>query len=99
MRLLVNDPFQNQAAIELGAEYVDLDTLFRESDVFRGKSTPQYNSILSAMDDMNFMLQGFSTRFGDYPFKMKNMDTMMACWVQGYGASNHVGNGYISFNE
>ena len=30
MRLLVNDPFQNQAAIELGAEYVDLDTLFRE---------------------------------------------------------------------
>lgn len=33
MRLLVNDPFQNQAAIELGAEYVDLDTLFREADV------------------------------------------------------------------
>lgn len=33
MRLLVNDPFQNQAAIELGAEYVDLDTLFRDSDV------------------------------------------------------------------
>lgn len=33
MRLLVNDPCQNQAAIELGAEYVDLDTLFRESDV------------------------------------------------------------------
>ncbi|MBB6054790.1 2-hydroxyacid dehydrogenase [Tolumonas osonensis] len=33
MRLLVNDPFQNQAAVELGAEYVDLDTLFRESDV------------------------------------------------------------------
>ena len=33
MRLLVNDPFQNQAAIELGAEYVDLDTLFCESDV------------------------------------------------------------------
>jgi Lactate dehydrogenase and related dehydrogenases len=33
MRLLVNDPFRNQAAIELGAEYVDLDTLFRESDV------------------------------------------------------------------
>jgi D-lactate dehydrogenase len=33
MRLMVNDPFQNQAAIELGAEYVDLDTLFRESDV------------------------------------------------------------------
>lgn len=33
MRLLVNDPFQNQAALDLGAEYVDLDTLFRESDV------------------------------------------------------------------
>ena len=33
MRLLVNDPFQNQAAVELGTEYVDLDTLFRESDV------------------------------------------------------------------
>ena len=32
MRLLVNDPFQNQAAIELGAEYVD-PTLFHESDV------------------------------------------------------------------
>lgn len=38
-------------------------------NLFRGKSTSQYNSILSAMDDMNFMLQGFSTRFGDYPFK------------------------------
>ena len=33
MRLLVSDPFQNPAALELGAEYVDLDTLFRESDV------------------------------------------------------------------
>ena len=33
MRLLVSDPFQNQAALEMGAEYVDLDTLFRESDV------------------------------------------------------------------
>lgn len=33
MRLLVSDPFQNQAALELGAEYVELDTLFRESDV------------------------------------------------------------------
>jgi len=38
-------------------------------NLFRGKSTSQYNSILSAMDDMNFMLQGFSNRFGDYPFK------------------------------
>ncbi|MGL5992371.1 MAG: 2-hydroxyacid dehydrogenase [Aeromonas sobria] len=33
MRLLVSDPYPNQAAIELGAEYVDLDTLFRQSDV------------------------------------------------------------------
>ncbi|MGL4717131.1 MAG: 2-hydroxyacid dehydrogenase, partial [Aeromonas sp.] len=33
VRLLVNDPFQNPAAIELGAEYVDLDTLFRQSDI------------------------------------------------------------------
>ena len=33
MRLLVSDPYQNQAAVDLGAEYVDLDTLFRESDV------------------------------------------------------------------
>ncbi len=33
MRLLVSDPYQNPAALELGAEYVDLDTLFRESDV------------------------------------------------------------------
>ena len=33
MRLLVCDPFQNPAALELGAEYVDLDTLFREADV------------------------------------------------------------------
>ena len=33
MRLLVSDPYQNQAALDLGAEYVDLDTLFRESDV------------------------------------------------------------------
>ncbi len=33
MRLLVSDPYQNQAALDLGAEYVDLDTLFRQSDV------------------------------------------------------------------
>ena len=33
MRLLVSDPYPNQAAIDLGAEYVDLDTLFRQSDV------------------------------------------------------------------
>ncbi|WP_434362044.1 2-hydroxyacid dehydrogenase [Parasalinivibrio latis] len=33
MRILAFDPFENPAAIELGAEYVDLDTLLRESDV------------------------------------------------------------------
>jgi len=33
MRLLVSDPFENPAALELGAKYVDLDTIFRESDV------------------------------------------------------------------
>ncbi|WP_368164611.1 2-hydroxyacid dehydrogenase [Aeromonas sp. R6-2] len=33
MRLLVSDPYPNQAALDLGAEYVDLDTLYRESDV------------------------------------------------------------------
>lgn len=33
MRVVVYDPFVNQAAIEAGAEYVDLDTLYRESDV------------------------------------------------------------------
>ncbi|MGL5285571.1 MAG: 2-hydroxyacid dehydrogenase [Aeromonas sp.] len=33
MRLLVSDPYQNPAALELGAEYVDLDTLYREADV------------------------------------------------------------------
>lgn len=33
MHLLVNDPYQNPIAVELGAEYVDLDTLFRQSDV------------------------------------------------------------------
>ncbi|SHE65961.1 D-lactate dehydrogenase [Vibrio gazogenes DSM 21264] len=33
MRLLVHDPYQNPAALELGAEYVDLDTLLQASDV------------------------------------------------------------------
>ncbi|MEW7866857.1 2-hydroxyacid dehydrogenase [Aeromonas diversa] len=33
MRLLVSDPYPNQAALDLGAEYVDLDTLYREADV------------------------------------------------------------------
>lgn len=33
MRLLVSDPYPSQAALDLGAEYVDLDTLYRESDV------------------------------------------------------------------
>lgn len=38
-------------------------------NLFRGKSTSTYNSILSAMDNMNPILQGFSGMFGDYPFK------------------------------
>ncbi|KAB8313659.1 2-hydroxyacid dehydrogenase [Erwinia endophytica] len=33
MRLLVSDPYPNPQALELGAEYVDLKTLFRASDV------------------------------------------------------------------
>ncbi|WP_409420252.1 2-hydroxyacid dehydrogenase [Pseudaeromonas sp. ZJS20] len=33
MKLLVSDPYTNPAAIELGAEYVDVDTLLRQADV------------------------------------------------------------------
>ncbi len=33
MRILAFDPYQNPDALALGAEYVDLDTLLRESDV------------------------------------------------------------------
>lgn len=33
MKLLVSDPYTNPAAIELGAEYVDVDTLLQQSDV------------------------------------------------------------------
>ncbi len=33
MRLLAYDPYPSQQALELGAEYVDLKTLFAESDV------------------------------------------------------------------
>ncbi|GAA4502791.1 2-hydroxyacid dehydrogenase [Pseudaeromonas paramecii] len=33
MKLLVSDPYVNPAAVELGAEYVDVDTLLRQSDV------------------------------------------------------------------
>lgn len=33
MRLLASDPYPNPQVLELGAEYVDLQTLFRESDV------------------------------------------------------------------
>ncbi|AFJ47063.1 2-hydroxyacid dehydrogenase [Shimwellia blattae] len=33
MRLLAFDPYPSAAALELGVEYVDLDTLLRESDV------------------------------------------------------------------
>lgn len=33
MHLLAHDPYENPQALELGARYVDLETLFRESDV------------------------------------------------------------------
>ncbi|MGV7961092.1 2-hydroxyacid dehydrogenase [Photorhabdus tasmaniensis] len=33
MRLLACDPYPNQAVLDLGAEYVDLDTLYAQSDV------------------------------------------------------------------
>lgn len=33
MNILVHDPYQNQMAIDLGAKYVDLDTLYAQSDV------------------------------------------------------------------
>ena len=33
MRLLTSDPFPSAAALELGVEYVDVDTLFSQSDV------------------------------------------------------------------
>jgi D-lactate dehydrogenase len=33
MRILAFDPFENPQAIEVGAEYVDLDTLYAQSDV------------------------------------------------------------------
>ncbi|MBS9424432.1 2-hydroxyacid dehydrogenase [Photorhabdus caribbeanensis] len=33
MRLLAHDPYPNQAVLDLGAKYVDLDTLYAQSDV------------------------------------------------------------------
>ncbi|MEK9497029.1 2-hydroxyacid dehydrogenase [Photorhabdus sp. P32] len=33
MRLLAHDPYPNQAVLDLGVEYVDLDTLYAQSDV------------------------------------------------------------------
>lgn len=33
MRLLAFDPYPSAAALELGVEYVDLATLYKESDV------------------------------------------------------------------
>ncbi len=33
MRLLAHDPYPNQAVLDLGAEYVDLDTLYEQSDI------------------------------------------------------------------
>ncbi|STV90710.1 D-lactate dehydrogenase [Klebsiella michiganensis] len=33
MRLLAFDPYPSAAALDMGVEYVDLETLYRESDV------------------------------------------------------------------
>lgn len=33
MRLLAHDPYPNQAVLDLGAEYVDLDTLYENADI------------------------------------------------------------------
>ncbi|NOT52294.1 MAG: hypothetical protein HOP10_13570 [Chitinophagaceae bacterium] len=38
-------------------------------NLFRGKTTTQYNTILNAMDKMNTIITTFSNKFGDYPFK------------------------------
>lgn len=40
-------------------------------NLFRGKTAAQYNSIVAAMDRMNPLLSAFSTKFGDYPFKLE----------------------------
>ncbi len=38
-------------------------------NLFRGKTAATYTNIVNAMDRMNPVLQAFSTKFGDYPFK------------------------------
>jgi len=50
MRLLVVDPYQNPQALELGAEYVDIKTLFAESDVIslHCPLTPENYHLLNA---------------------------------------------------
>lgn len=49
MRLLAFDPYPNPLALELGAEYVDLKTLFKESDVIslHCPLTPENNHLLN----------------------------------------------------
>ncbi|WP_147198074.1 2-hydroxyacid dehydrogenase [Pantoea sp. MBD-2R] len=49
MRLLAFDPYPNPQALELGAEYVDIKTLFRESDVIslHCPLTPENNHLLN----------------------------------------------------
>ncbi|WP_437610880.1 2-hydroxyacid dehydrogenase [Erwinia sp. V71] len=50
MRLLAFDPYPNPQALELGAEYVDIKTLFRESDVIslHCPLTPENHHLLDA---------------------------------------------------
>lgn len=50
MRLLAFDPYPNPLALELGAEYVDLSTLFAESDVIslHCPLTPENHHLLNA---------------------------------------------------
>lgn len=38
-------------------------------NLFRGKSAGTYNTILTSMNLMNPVMQAFSTRYSDYPFK------------------------------
>ena len=49
MRLLAFDPYPNPQALDLGAEYVDIKTLFRESDVIslHCPLTPENNHLLN----------------------------------------------------
>ncbi|QHM71085.1 2-hydroxyacid dehydrogenase [Mixta intestinalis] len=50
MRLLAFDPWPNPQALELGAEYVDIKTLFKESDVItlHCPLTPENHHLLNA---------------------------------------------------